>query len=279
MAETVTPVPAKGTPEYDAYMVEVATKGGVEMTGKAASAGDPAPTEKPAAEPAKPAKPEWLPEKFWDADKGEVRAEALAKSYRELESARSKPAEQKPAGEPAPAPSLTDLLTRAQTEFASGGQLTDETYELLAKAGTPRETVDAYIEGQRARAELTKERVFGVAGGQETYSKMTAWAETNLSEAQIEAFNTAMDSGSLSAMTGAAANLRALYEAANGKSPSGRVESGGGAGSAPAPDAFRSSAEMKAAMADPRYRTDAAYRADVARKVEGAAKLGVNLLL
>jgi hypothetical protein len=41
-------------------------------------------TQKPSARPAE------IPEKFWDADKGEIRVEALLKSYRELERRLSK---------------------------------------------------------------------------------------------------------------------------------------------------------------------------------------------
>ena len=40
---------------------------------------------KPAAAPTKPTRPEWCPEKFWNADKGEVNSEAMAKSYTEVE--------------------------------------------------------------------------------------------------------------------------------------------------------------------------------------------------
>jgi hypothetical protein len=52
----------------------------------------PAPGEEPpapaatAAAAARPERPEFVPEKFWDAARGEVRIEALARSYRELES-------------------------------------------------------------------------------------------------------------------------------------------------------------------------------------------------
>lgn len=35
---------------------------------------------------ARPTRPDFVPEKFWDAERGEVRLEALARSYRELES-------------------------------------------------------------------------------------------------------------------------------------------------------------------------------------------------
>lgn len=43
----------------------------------------PAPAAAPAASPA--ARPDWAPEKFWAADKGELNAEGLARSYSELE--------------------------------------------------------------------------------------------------------------------------------------------------------------------------------------------------
>jgi hypothetical protein len=39
------------------------------------------------------ARPSWAPEKFWDAEKGELRSEQLAKSYGELEKQRGKLAE------------------------------------------------------------------------------------------------------------------------------------------------------------------------------------------
>lgn len=43
------------------------------------------PDPAPADPTGKPTRPDHIPEKFWDAEKGEVRAEALAKSYTELE--------------------------------------------------------------------------------------------------------------------------------------------------------------------------------------------------
>jgi hypothetical protein len=43
------------------------------------------------------------------------------------------------------------------------------------------------------------------------------------------------------------------------------------------PPHFNSSAEMIAAMQDPRYRTDPAYRDEVAQKVLASGVLGVRL--
>jgi len=47
------------------------------------------PAADPAADDGKPQRPDNIPEKFWDAEKGEVRLDELAKSYAELEKAKS----------------------------------------------------------------------------------------------------------------------------------------------------------------------------------------------
>ena len=55
--------------------------------------------------------PDWLPAKFWDGKAGEVRVEALARSYRELEKRLSQQKKAKPEApaEPAPVPENTSL--------------------------------------------------------------------------------------------------------------------------------------------------------------------------
>ena len=134
--------------------------------------GPDAPTE--AAAPAVAERPDNIQEKFWDAEKGEVRVDALAKSYAELEAARSNPdAEDEPAEgseaseeeavEETPDENLSEperLHTEAtgylkeagldiakfNAEFAEKGALSEESYaEITEKANVPRELVNAYI--------------------------------------------------------------------------------------------------------------------------------------
>jgi hypothetical protein len=68
----------KGAPgaAADSAASRAASSGGSDDRSRAADA----------PSPARPTRPDFVPEKFWDAERGEVRIEALARSYRELES-------------------------------------------------------------------------------------------------------------------------------------------------------------------------------------------------
>lgn len=269
--QTTPPAPTPGTPEYDAAMIAKADSANVKIEGQ------------PAGEPPKPERPPHVPEKFWDAEKGVVDYEALAKSYTELESKlgkpEDKPADKKdepPADNQQTPPTQQSAISKAADEYAKDGKLTDETFAELEKAGITRQYAEAYIEGLQARAELAATKLYSEAGGQESYTAMLQWAQSSLTPEQIDAFNTTITGGNLNTAVGAVRNLKMAYEAANGRMPSTRVEANSN-NKGPAPEHFRSEAEVVKAMSDPRYKQDAAYRADVARKVEGSARLGVHL--
>jgi hypothetical protein len=67
--------------------------------------GQPPVSETPPTQaPQKATKPEGIPDKFWDAEKGEVRVADLAKAHAELERKQGQPA--KPVEQPKPAPSI-----------------------------------------------------------------------------------------------------------------------------------------------------------------------------
>jgi hypothetical protein len=179
MTETTT-IPKPGTPEYDAHMIAVAERGTAEIRinendqnngGKPTSTvikmGEPAPTNAtanvapgttPAAAPTKAQRPDNVPEKFWDAEKGVVNTEALLKSYGELERAKSKPGladpsqTTKPATTPAPkapaAPAKSDALTAAEAELAAA-----TTPEAKAAAQTKVDSAKAADEAARQAAQ------------------------------------------------------------------------------------------------------------------------------
>ncbi|MDX6748790.1 hypothetical protein SH611_03115 [Geminicoccaceae bacterium 1502E] len=85
------------------------------------AAGNAAP---PAAEPAPPSRPDYLPEKFWDAASGTVRAEALARSYQELE---------RKLGRMVPLPQgEADVETRERLLAALGRPATPDDYRIEA---------------------------------------------------------------------------------------------------------------------------------------------------
>lgn len=235
----------------------------------------PAVETKPAATVAE--RPANIPEKFWDATKGELRTEAMLASYGELEKRVGTPKAAEPVvvdpNKPAVVTPEAAVAKVAEaglsfesysTEYAKDGKLSEASYAALATAGIPADVVNDYISGQEAQAEVIRLSVFNEAGGEAEYAKTLAWAAKALSPAEIEAYNAATDSASVETLKLAAAGLRAKYVAANGEDP--KLLNGDPAGGA-STDVYRSTAELKADMADVKYRTDPAFRADVQAKL------------
>lgn len=156
----------------------------------------------------KPQRPDSVPEKFWDAEKGELRTDALLKSYTELEKSRQKAADEEAKkkaeeakgkkgeegnedGEP-PANISAELFTTAQEEFSQSGALSDETREKIISGGIPAETLDTYLEGVKALSEALTQKVYGEAGGEDEYLAAVEWARDNWSEQKIAKFDAAL---------------------------------------------------------------------------------------
>ena len=106
--------------------------------------------------------------------------------------------------------------------------------------------------------------LYTAAGGQEQYANLIDWAQNNLSQQETEMFDAVMDQGNALAAFFAIRALAFTYENAVG------VDGDLVQGKAPRSSGsqFRSQAEVVAAMADPRYETDPAYRNDIMRKLE-----------
>jgi hypothetical protein len=102
------------------------------------------------------------------------------------------------------------------------------------------------------------------ARGDDNYAAMVEWASETLPKPEIEAINKQLDSIDRTAVTFAFTGLKAKYEAANGKQPSILTGNSGGVSSVAD---FKSVAEMTAAMADPRYKKDPAYREAVKARI------------
>ena len=100
-------------------------------------------------------------------------------------------------------------------------------------------------------------------GGPEEYGSMIQWASQNLSEQEISLYDAAIDRGDPLTMFFAAQALFSRYQDSVGYD--GELLTG----SAPqtTSQGFRSQAELIAAMSDPRYDKDPAYRQDIADKL------------
>ncbi len=174
---------------------------------------------------------------------------------------------------PDEAPAVS-LINEASAEYyANDGQLSEETISKFSEMSS-QDLVNAYLEIQANNpqaatqsVEMSEAQVNSVqnaAGGEANYNRVVEWAASNLPEAQIDAFDSVVDSGNPAAIGIAFQGLQSQYNEANGYE--GRMLQGKPAASSG--DIFRSQAELVAAMGDPRYDTDPAYRADVIQKLE-----------
>ena len=161
----------------------------------------------------------------------------------------------------------TDMISAASQEFAESGEITPETRDALAEMSSA-ELLDAYMSMQKAPSpDLTDSDVSSLkdsVGGDEAYNQITGWAAEALSDAELDAFNSTIENGSLAQIQMIMAGLQARYQAENGyegtqlqgKPPSNSR------------DVFRSQAEVVEAINDPRYDRDPAYRNDILMKLE-----------
>ena len=216
-------------------------------------------------------RPEWLPEKFKSA-------EDMAKAYSELEkkmggkpdSNAEQEVEETPDPQTTEASEVAKVLDKAgvdfdtlQAEYAANGSIGEESYKQLEEAGFPQQLVDSWIAGQQALANDINDQVFSSVGGEEQYYQMVEWASESLPPAEVDAFNKAIDSGDMSMVNMAVNGLAARYRSEVGTEPQLiQGETTGNSGGS-----FNSAAELTAAMRDPRYQNDPAYRQSVAQKL------------
>ena len=210
-------------------------------------------------------RPGWLPEKFKSP-------EDLAKAYDELQKKLGKPAEQNTETQP-----ITDQqqaadelanrgldFTEFSAEFSQKGELSAESYEKLEKAGIPRNYVDQYVEGQKARAALYESEVKSVVGGDKGFTEMVDWARANLSPQEINAYNAAVDSGNPDQAKLAVAGIYQKFSAARPAEPS--LFRGATSGQVTS-DSYESIAQLTKDMASSEYKSDPAFRAKVQTKL------------
>ena len=192
-------------------------------------------------------RPEWLPEKF-------TKPEELAAAYASLETKLTSSGKS------------LDTLDSYSDEFAQTGTLSEDSVQEIVALGIPENTVRAYVAGQEALAESNLKSIMDVAGGEEQYAALTTWAQNNIPEEHVDAYNSIMENGDTATIKLAIAGLKARYEQTNGSmAKPGRLLQGGT--TTESGGTFRSVAEIVSAMSDPRYSKDSAYRADVERRI------------
>ena len=215
-------------------------------------------------------RPEWLPEKFKSA-------EDMAQAYSELEkklgqapkedTEESEQVEEKAENETEQTEEdvseASQVLEKASEEFWSNdGQLSEETYNALEKAGLPRDLVDSYAAGQQALLQSEEGQIKSVAQG--NYDAMAEWANENLPQEEIDAFDEVVTGGSISQAKLAVQGLYARYQNEVGAKP--KLTQGAVAGTSTMP--FKSMQELARAQSDPRYKSgDKAYHEEIDRRL------------
>ena len=173
------------------------------------------------------------------------------------------------------APAVSLINEASEEYYANDGQLSEETISRFSEMSS-QDLVNAYLEIQannpqapQQSVQMSESQVNSVqnaAGGEANYNRVVDWAADNLSDEAINAFDSVVDSGNPMAINIAFQGIQAEYNEANGYE--GRMLQGKPASSTG--DVFRSQAELVAAMGDPRYDTDPAYRADVVAKLDAS---------
>jgi hypothetical protein len=203
-------------------------------------------------------------------------AEDLERGYLELQkrlSGKEEPEveaqEEAPEQEKQPSDEEVDLYDTIMESYRTGEW--DPEVVSQVEGMNPVDVANMFLENQQAQQQYTPqateadiEQIQQAVGGSDEYQNMILWASQNLSEQEVQMYDAVMDRGDPLAMFFAAQALNSRYQDAVGYD--GEMLTG----SAPrnATDSFRSQAELVAAMSDPRYDKDPAYRADVADKLE-----------
>jgi hypothetical protein len=247
-------------------------------------------------------RPANVPEKFWDPVNRKVNTEGLLKSYTELETklrqgeakpaetpAADKPAEQdptkvtieKPADAETPAASKTDETPAAEaapvatmieslTAKYNEGKLDDASFAEAEKAGFPRQVIETYFAGLKALEATEMLSLETAAGGKETLTAARNWAATGLDDKDLAFYNANVTNPATAEK--AVQWLAEKYKSAN-PSEGKLVNDTTPPGSQPG-EVFRSATEVTAAMADPKYKTDPAFRQTVAEKLQRSRAAG-----
>ena len=153
------------------------------------------------------------------------------------------------------------------------GKLGESTEEEVVEETGQEEEVEEEVEEVEEEVEETPYMMndesiavlMQTAGGQEQYDQMIGWATENFSQQEIDMYDHVMDSGDAAAAMFAVQALKNAYRESTGRD--GELLTGSSAPPDPSNN-FRSQAEVMAAMNDPRYDSDPAYRQDVFDKLD-----------
>ena len=207
-------------------------------------------------------------------------AEQLEKAYLELQSKLGQksqaPEEREEAvaetndgdAEEAEDEGFQSLMQQAAQAFLEKGEVPEEMLSQFDSMSS-RDIVNELMRMPQGEPEVQDisdadvNTIQNTVGGKESYETIMQWASESMPQAATAAFDSLVNKGDPAQIQLAVLGLQAAYQQANGYE--GNMYSGRSARETV--DVFRSQAEVVAAMADPRYDNDPAYRQDVFDKL------------
>ena len=118
------------------------------------------------------------------------------------------------------APAVSLINEASDEYYANDGTLSEETIERFSEMSS-QDLVAAYLEIQSKNPQLSQQAVEmseaqvnsvqNAAGGEANYNRVVEWAASNLSERQIDAFDSVVDSGNPAAIGIAFQGLQSAY--------------------------------------------------------------------
>ena len=171
-----------------------------------------------------------------------------------------------------------ETLKSATEEFQQNGKLSEETLDKFNEMSS-KELMQVYFSmydaakdagvdvGESPGFDLTEadvNKIQNSVGGESKYNQLLGWANENMAEDSLKSFDRLISKGDAGAIQMAIDGIKAQYDYANGyegRMLTGKPPKGG------SDDVYRSQAEVVAAMSDPKYDIDPAYRQDVVDKL------------
>jgi hypothetical protein len=168
--------------------------------------------------------------------------------------------------------------TKWGREIDSTGNVSPATRaEIKERMGADDVIIEQMIRGRKALAKQSWDEAASVVGGGDNLKRLFKWAQSSFSKEEIEATNRALQSN---AYKNVLIGLKARFESENKtKQPLSQepraVENRVNASQAPQQvQVFKNMSEQRAALSDPRYRTDANFRKAVEQMIINTSRYG-----
>jgi len=218
-------------------------------------------------------KPENGQDKFYNAETGEYNWQAHATELEYRMGQGDKP----PVDNTEEPPTTNDEPSEASDEAAKDvvgkagldvdslvqqiqqdGNLSDEAKNALIAQGVDANLIDSYVENLKFRMDAESKSALDYVGGEEEWTKISAWAENNLNAEEKAAYNDTLNG----------ANWKMAADAIKsrmGQTTEPNLMLGNEVGNSST--GYRSRAEMKKDMTNPEYRTNPTFRQTVIDKM------------